>query len=67
LRLWNSRRVLALLSAGGLALLALVAGGVYFVASPDFEQMAADYTLRTVRDRTGACEAATSRTEQRVA
>lgn len=46
--------MLTLLSVLALAGLAVVGGAVYFVGSPEFEQLAADYTVRLIEERTGA-------------
>jgi translocation and assembly module TamB len=53
--LWNRHRkkILALISSLALALLAVVAGLVYFLSSQDFERLAADHLVRVIGDRTG--------------
>ena len=50
----NKKRVLGLLSAAALTLLALVGGLVYFVTSPDFEEFAEDYVVSWIERRSGA-------------
>ena len=51
---WLTRKsVLALLSTGALGVLALLGGGVYFLGSPGFEDLAADYTVGEIESRTG--------------
>jgi len=49
----SRRKILALLSAGALGALAILGGGVYFVGSPEFEAMAAGYTVRLIESRSG--------------
>ena len=51
---WFSRKkLLASLSVLALAVLAVAAGLVYFISSPEFDQFAADYVVEWIEDHTG--------------
>ena len=49
----SKRKLLATLSVLALVLLAVVAGLVYFISSPEFDQFAADYIVGWIEDHTG--------------
>ncbi len=53
MKLLSKRNIVAAISVVGLAALALVAGVVYFLGSPDFDEFAEDYVVTQVEARTG--------------
>ena len=53
MKLLSKRKVLALAGVLAVALLAVVAGAVYFLSSPDFDDFAADYIVDRIESASG--------------
>ena len=53
MKLLSKKKAVAAISIAGLGALGLVAGVVYFLTSPDFDEFAKDYLVNQIEERTG--------------